>query len=113
MERLPTFFNWHQSVPIDLNGDGTQAGDRVGSDASGAICSTGYPDGYPAVADLDGDGKIEMSSQGMNTWIFENCALSMSGRPRATLRRLRAPRGLRWRWCQESRGRQERFTLTR
>lgn len=51
------------SFAADLDGDGAQeviAGSSV-YDAQGAtICSTGEPDGYPAVADLDGDGLGEL-----------------------------------------------------
>ena len=48
---------------IDLNGDGTQelvTGSEIYDSTGSTICSTGYPDGYPAVADLDGDGKGEI-----------------------------------------------------
>ena len=57
------FNSGYQSVPIDLDGDGRQelvTGSEVYDTQGSTICSTGYPDGYPAVADLDADGLGEI-----------------------------------------------------
>jgi hypothetical protein len=56
------FNSGYQSVPVDFNGDGQQvvvAGSDIYDYSGQTICSTGYPDGYPAIADLDGDGEGE------------------------------------------------------
>ncbi|MEE2752279.1 MAG: VCBS repeat-containing protein [Myxococcota bacterium] len=59
------------SVPIDLDGDGVQelvAGSHVYAPDGTTQCETGFPDGYPAVADIDGDGKGEFVVTG-NEWV--------------------------------------------
>ena len=59
------------SVPIDLDGDGIQelvTGSHIYSPTGQTICEMGFPDGYPAVADLNADGKGEIIVTG-NEWV--------------------------------------------
>jgi hypothetical protein len=74
------FNSGYQSVPIDLNGDGLQelvTGSDIYDSTGSTICSTGYPDGYPAIADLDGDnlGEIVVTGNGYLRIFEDNCAL--------------------------------------
>lgn len=53
----------YMSFAADLDGDGEQevvAGDGLYTADGSTKCATGYPDGFPAVADLDGDGTGEL-----------------------------------------------------
>ncbi len=57
----------YHSVPVDLDGDGTLeivAGNTVYAPDGSTLCSTGYSDGYVAVADLDLDGEGEFVVSG-------------------------------------------------
>ncbi len=57
----------YHSVGVDLDGDGVMeviAGSEVYDPLGNTLCSTGYADGYPAVADLDGDGRGEFVVSG-------------------------------------------------
>jgi hypothetical protein len=61
----------YHSFAIDMDGDGTQevvTGNTLYDETMGLICYTGYDDGYPAVADLDGDGLGELVTTG-NGWV--------------------------------------------
>jgi hypothetical protein len=66
----------YHSFAIDLDQDGVQevvAGDALYDPTGAARCITGFDDGYPAAADLDGDGLGEFVVTG-NRWvrIFED-----------------------------------------
>jgi len=66
----------YHSFGIDLDMDGIQevvVGDALYDPNAQTICSTGFADGYPAAADLDGDGMGEFVVTG-NGWvrIFEH-----------------------------------------
>ncbi len=59
------------SFAIDMDGDGTQeviTGNTIFAPDGELICYTGFDDGYPAVADLDGDGLGELVTTG-NGWV--------------------------------------------
>jgi len=65
-------------VPVDLDGDGlmeTVTGAHIQEWDGTWRCATGISDGWPGVADLDGDGDAEIVSTGNNTIeIFDhNC----------------------------------------
>ncbi len=68
------------SFGIDMDGDGSMevlAGSAIYEPDGTVICHTGEADGYPAAADVDGDGEGEMVVTG-NSWvrIFEaDCSL--------------------------------------
>jgi hypothetical protein len=66
----------YHSFAIDMDGDGQQevvAGNAVYDQSGSALCLTGYDDGYPAVADMDGDGLGEMVVTGnRSVRIFEH-----------------------------------------
>ncbi len=65
------FNSGYISVPIDLDGDGVQelvTGSHVYAPDGTTKCETGFPDGYPAVADIDGDNKGEFVVTG-NEWV--------------------------------------------
>jgi hypothetical protein len=73
----------YHSFGVDLDGDGVQevlAGSSV-YDADGAeLCSTGYTDGYPAAADLDGDGYGEFVVSGNGyVRVFEDDCTYIAG----------------------------------
>jgi hypothetical protein len=64
------------SFAIDIDGEGSQeiiTGNSIYDPDGELLCFTGYDDGYPAVADLDGDGLGELVTTG-NGWvrIFEH-----------------------------------------
>lgn len=74
------FNSGYQSVPIDLNGDGLQelvTGSEIYDSVGSTICTTGYPDGYPSVADLDGDnvGEIVVTGNGYLRIFEQDCSL--------------------------------------
>ena len=59
------------SFAIDIDGEGAQeliTGNSIYSHEGELLCYTGYDDGYPAVADLDGDGLGELVTTG-NGWV--------------------------------------------
>ncbi len=59
------------SFAIDIDGEGTQelvTGNSIYTPEGELVCFTGYDDGYPAVADLDGDGRGELVTTG-NGWV--------------------------------------------
>ena len=71
----------YHSFGADLDGDGVMewlAGSSVYNADGSDYCTTGYADGYPSVADLDGDGEGEFVVSGnRNIRVFEtDCSLT-------------------------------------
>ncbi len=73
----------YHAFGIDLDGDGTMevvAGSSLYNPDGETICSTGYADGYPAAADLDGDGLGEFVVTGNGyVRVFENDCSYITG----------------------------------